>query len=168
MARGGVPRNELVEFWGFSRSETEGVSFRKLTSLEKGDRKSRYKIPTPAALPSLGSGSTTKTPHCGVFSAQDDSFIVCFAKDVRNLGGYYRLRVILSEGLKAKIRWQAGVEVLRRRSKTEERSDDGIYEGIPTAFHRKLTSLEKRDQESLEDPNAAPYEEYVRSPGAEI
>ena len=60
------------------------------------------------------------------------------------------------------------VEVLRRRSKTEERSDDGIYEGIPTAFHRKLTSLEKRYQESLEDPNAAPYEEYVRSPGAEI
>ena len=40
------------------------------------------------------------------------------------------------------------VEVLRHRSKTEERSDDGIYEGIPIAFFRKLTSLEKRDSKS--------------------
>ena len=40
------------------------------------------------------------------------------------------------------------VEVLRRRSKTEERSDDGIYEGIPIAFQRKLTYLEKGDGKS--------------------
>ena len=53
------------------------------------------------------------------------------------------LRVILSGGLKANFRWQAEVEVLRLRSKTEERSDEGIYERLPIAFHRKLTSLEK-------------------------
>ena len=53
-------------------------------------------------------------------------------------------RVTLSEGLKAKIRWQAVVEVLRRRSKTEERSDEGVHERTPIAFLRKPTSLEKR------------------------
>ena len=57
-------------------------------------------------------------------------------------------RVILSGGLKAKFRWQAEVEVLRRRSKTEERSDEGIYERFPIAFQRKLTSLEKGDSKS--------------------
>ena len=55
-------------------------------------------------------------------------------------------RVILSGGLKAKFRWQAEVEVLRRRSKTEERSDEGIYEGLPIALFRKLTSSEKGDR----------------------
>ena len=49
-----------------------------------------------------------------------------------------------------------GVEVLRRRSKTKERSDEGVHEGEPIAFLRKVTSLERRYQESLEDPNAAP------------
>ena len=63
-------------------------------------------------------------------------------------------RVILHGGLKAKIRWQAVVEVLRRRSKTKERSDEGVHEGEPIAFLRKVTSSERRYQESLEDPNA--------------
>ncbi|MBQ8440811.1 MAG: hypothetical protein IJX19_09130, partial [Clostridia bacterium] len=53
-------------------------------------------------------------------------------------------RVTLSEGLKAKIRWQAEVEVLRRRSKTEERSDNGVHERNPIALLRKLTSLEEK------------------------
>ena len=37
---------------------------------------------------------------------------------------------------------------MRRGSKTEERSDEGIYERNPIAFHRKLTSLEKGDSKS--------------------
>ena len=52
-------------------------------------------------------------------------------------------RVILHGGLKAKIRWQAEVEILRRRSKTEERSDEGVHEGVTIAFRRKVTFLER-------------------------
>ena len=58
---------------------------------------------------------------------------------------HFPLRVILSEANRKAV---CEVEVLRHRSKTEERSDEGIYEGIPIAFHRKLTSLEKGDSKS--------------------
>ena len=49
----------------------------------KKDSKTRYKIPTPAALPSLRSGSTAKTAHRALFSAQDDTLFVTLSMCLR-------------------------------------------------------------------------------------
>ncbi|MBQ8439028.1 MAG: hypothetical protein IJX19_00055 [Clostridia bacterium] len=52
--------------------------------------------------------------------------------------------------------WQAEPNGAKARGKASNAFRSGIYEGIPIAFHRKLTSLEERAyQESLEDPFVA-------------
>ena len=41
------------------------------------------------------------------------------------------------------------VEVLRRRSKTEERSDEGVYEGAPITFFGEVTFIIHKDMKKL-------------------
>ena len=56
VTRGGVPRNELVEFWGFSRSETEGVPPPQTYILRKKISRvvTRSRHATHAANPQVG------------------------------------------------------------------------------------------------------------------